>query len=313
MRVLVANPRGFCQGVDRAVEAVKTALKEFGAPVYLPHPVVHNTTVMEQLTAQGAVEVKGVAAVPDGAVCVFSAHGSPPEDFALALQKRLRVLDTTCPLVTKVHNEAKRYSREGYQVVLIGHQGHQEVRGTTGQVPMTLVSEEAEPPDLKGPVAILTQTTLSKYDVADAVARLRLRYPDAVVRDDICYAVSNRQDAVVEMVRQGARLILILGDKESSNTRRMVAVAQSHGAEAHRLLDESEFDPKWLDGKECVGVSSGASTPEEVVRELLKRLREEHGATIEEVQVADESSVKFRRVNFRSDVTTSSAPGAIAG
>ncbi|MSQ40421.1 MAG: 4-hydroxy-3-methylbut-2-enyl diphosphate reductase [Dehalococcoidia bacterium] len=309
MRVLVANPRGFCQGVDRAVEAVKAALKEYGPPVYLPHPVVHNATVMEQLKAQGAVEVKGVSDVPDGAVCVFSAHGSPPEDFALARQKRLRVVDTTCPLVTKVHNEAKRYSREGHQVVLIGHQGHQEVRGTTGQIPMTLLSEESEPPTLKGPVAILTQTTLSKYDVADAVARLRQRYPDAVVRDDICYAVSNRQDAVVEMVRQGARLVLILGDEESSNSQRMVDVAKSHGAEAQRLLDESEFDPKWLDGKECVGVSSGASTPDEVVQKLLKRLREEHGASIEEVQVADESGIRFRRVDFRSDVIAHLSPG----
>ncbi len=293
MRVLLAEPRGFCAGVSRAIEATREALRRFGAPVYLPHHVVHNEIVVRDLVARGAVVVEGVAAVPDGALCVFSAHGSPPEDYAMARQKGLRVIDAACPLVVKVHNEAKRYQREGYQVVLIGHQGHQEVRGTTGQAPMLLLSETEEPPALKGPVVVLTQTTLSKADVAAAVERIRQRSPGAVVRNDICYAVSNRQDAVVAMVRQGAEVVLILGSTSSSNSVRMKEVAEAHGARGYLLMTAEELDPAWLEGASCVGVSSGASTPEHLVQGLLEALREGYGAQVEVVAVAQEEHIVF--------------------
>ena len=293
MRVLLAEPRGFCAGVSRAIEATREALRRFRPPVYLPHHVVHNEIVVRDLEARGAVAVDGVAAVPDGAVCVFSAHGSPPGDYALAQQKGLRVIDAACPLVVKVHNEAKRYQREGYQVVLIGHQGHQEVRGTTGQAPMLLLSEDEEPPALQGPVAVLTQTTLSKQDVAAAVERIRQRSPGAVVRDDICYAVSNRQDAVVAMVRQGAEVVLILGSLSSSNSVRMKDVAEAHGARGYLLMTAEELDPALLEGVSCVGVSSGASTPEHLVQELLEALRERYDAQVEPVVVAQEEHILF--------------------
>ena len=293
MRVLLAQPRGFCAGVSRAIETAQETLRRYGSPVYLPHQVVHNEVVIKGLEAQGIVSVEGIAAVPDGAVCVFSAHGSPPEDYALAQQKGLRVVDATCPLVTKVHNEAKRYHQEGYQVMLIGHEGHQEVRGTTGQIPMTLLSEHDSPPEVQGPMAVVTQTTLSKYDVADAVARIRQRFPDAVVRDDVCYAVSNRQDAVVEMVRQGAEVVLILGSPSSSNSVRMKEVAEGHGARAYLLPSLDELAPVWLEEVSCVGVSSGASTPDHLVQELLGTMMEQYGAQVEEVVVAKEDHIVF--------------------
>ena len=315
MRVLLAQPHGFCAGVARAIGAAQETLRRYGAPVYLPHQVVHNEVVIKSLEAQGIISVESVAAIPKGAVCVFSAHGSPPEDFALAREKGLTVVDATCPLVAKVHNEAKRYHREGYQVVLIGHRGHQEARGTTGQVPMALVSEHDDPPEGEGPVAVLTQTTLSKDDVAEAVARIRQRYPDAVVRDDICYAVSNRQDAVVEMVRRGAEVVLILGSTTSSNSVRMKEVAEGQGSRAYLLLEPEGLDPEWLEGVSCVGVSSGASTPEHLLEGLVGRLVEECGGQVETVVVADEEHIAFtppRELRGRREVSPSS-PGPVAG
>jgi len=292
-RILVAQPRGFCAGVVRAIKAAKDTVAEFGAPVYLPHPVVHNELVIEGLEAQGIHSVHGVANVPDGSICIFSAHGSPEIDYRLASEKKLRVIDATCPLVTKVHNEARKYSKEGYDIVLIGHEGHPEVRGTMGQVPMTLISEDDSPPALKRPVAVLTQTTLSKRDVAESVGKIRNQYPDAIVRDDICYAVSNRQDAVVELIERGADVVLVLGSKESSNSVRMKEVAENLGVTAYLLLDANEFTLPMITSSTCVGVSAGASTPEAVVDEMLKVLQRNLGVQPEVVEVADESSVVF--------------------
>lgn len=293
MRVFLAQPRGFCAGVSRAINAAQATLQRYGAPVYIPHHVVHNEVVISALETQGIISVDGVASVPDNAVCVFSAHGSPPEDYLLAKAKGLTVVDATCPLVTKVHNEAKKYSQQGYHVLLVGHQGHQEVRGTTGQAAMTLLSEHDEPPELRGPVVVLTQTTLSKYDVADAVARVQRKVPDAVIRDDVCYAVSNRQDAVVEMVRKGAEVILILGSPTSSNSVRMKEVAEDHGAKAYLLAGLNELDFDWLKGTTCVGVSSGASTPEHLVQQLMDGLIDKYGVQVQEVVMAREDHIVF--------------------
>tara|TARA_B100000686_G_scaffold224217_1_gene231369 strand:+ start:848 stop:1777 length:930 start_codon:yes stop_codon:yes gene_type:complete len=292
-RILVAQPRGFCAGVVRAIKAAQDTVAEFGPPVYLPHPVVHNELVIQGLERQGIYSVQGVDNVPDGAICIFSAHGSPERDYRVAVEKDLRVIDATCPLVTKVHNEARKYSKEGYDIVLIGHEGHPEVRGTMGQVPMTLISENDSPPQLNRPVAVLTQTTLSKRDVAQSVTDIRKQYPDAIVRDDICYAVSNRQDAVVELVKQGAEVVLVLGSKDSSNSVRMKEVAADYGVPAYLLLDANEFTSSMIGSASVVGISAGASTPEAVVDDMLNLLQQELGVPPEVIQVADESGVVF--------------------
>ena len=292
-RILVAQPRGFCAGVVRAIKAAQDTVAEFGPPVYLPHPVVHNELVIQGLESQGIYSVQGVDNVPDGSICIFSAHGSPERDYRVAVEKDLRVIDATCPLVTKVHNEARKYSKEGYDIVLIGHEGHPEVRGTMGQVPMTLISENDSPPQLNRPVAVLTQTTLSKRDVAQSVTDIRKQYPDAIVRDDICYAVSNRQDAVVELVKQGAEVVLVLGSKDSSNSVRMKEVAVDYGVPSYLLLDANEFTSSMIGSASVVGVSAGASTPEAVVDDMLNLLQQELGVPPEVIQVADESGVVF--------------------
>lgn len=292
-RILVAQPRGFCAGVVRAIKAAQDTVAEFGPPVYLPHPVVHNELVIQGLERQGIHSVQGVDNVPAGSICIFSAHGSPERDYRVAVEKDLRVIDATCPLVTKVHNEARKYSKEGYDIVLIGHEGHPEVRGTMGQVPMTLISENDSPPQLHRPVAVLTQTTLSKRDVAQSVTDIRKLYPDAIVRDDICYAVSNRQDAVVELIKQGAEVVLVLGSKDSSNSVRMKEVAEDYGVPAYLLLDANEFTSSMIGSASVVGISAGASTPEAVVDDMLNLLQQELGVQPEVIEVADESGVVF--------------------
>jgi 4-hydroxy-3-methylbut-2-enyl diphosphate reductase len=289
-RILVAQPRGFCAGVVRAIKAAKDIVAELGVPAYLPHPVVHNELVIKDLEKQGIYSVSGVESVPDGAVCIFSAHGSPEMDYRLAAEKKLRVVDATCPLVTKVHNEARKYSKEGYDILLIGHKDH---RGTMGQVGMTLISEKDSPPTFHRPVAVLTQTTLSKRDVAQSVEKIRDQYPSAIIRDDICYAVSNRQDAVVRLIEDGADLVLVLGSKDSSNSVRMKEVAESLGVTAYLLLDASEFTSSMLENSQSVGISAGASTPESVVDEMLEILQQRLGVEPEIIEVADESGVIF--------------------
>ena len=275
MEVLLSSPRGFCAGVVRAIDVVDICLKKYGSPVYVKHQIVHNPYVVEELESRGAITVETVEEIPEGSLVVFSAHGSPPEDFEKAKARGLRVIDAVCPLVTRVHNEAKKYHREGKKVVLVGHQGHQEVRGTMGQVEMTLVDDTMEA-ELSGwdpdqEVAVLTQTTLSVGDTAQAIATIREKFPKAVIRNDICYATTNRQEAVTKMAGS-VDLVLVIGAETSSNCNRLREVAESLGVPSYLINGPEEIDPSWLDGKETVGVTSGASTPEVLVESVIEAL-----------------------------------------
>jgi 4-hydroxy-3-methylbut-2-enyl diphosphate reductase len=259
----------------RAIDVVDICLKQFGPPVYVKHQIVHNPHVVNDLESRGAITVETVEEVPEGSLVVFSAHGSPPEDFERAKARNLRVIDAVCPLVTRVHNEAKKYSREGKKVLLVGHRGHQEVRGTMGQIDMTLV-DDTSPTDLPDwspdqEIAVLTQTTLSVGDTARAIQAIRDRFPGALVRNDICYATTNRQDAVTKMAAD-VDLVLVIGAQNSSNCNRLREVAEAHGVPSYLINGPEEIDPAWLEGKERVGVTSGASTPEVLVESVVKAL-----------------------------------------
>jgi len=274
--VYLGSPRGFCAGVVRAVEIVERALKRYGAPVYVKHQIVHNPHVVADLESRGAITVEHVGDVPEGSIVVFSAHGSAPPDFELAAERNLKVIDATCPLVTRVHNEAKKYSRQGRRVIFVGHRGHQEVIGTMGQAPMTLM-DEREKPAVPGwgrdeEVTVLTQTTLSLRDTAQAISAIRARYPDAVVRNDICYATTNRQEAATAVANH-AELVLVIGAQNSSNCGRLREVAEAEGTPAHLINDPNELDQTWLDGVQRVGVTSGASTPETAVSSVIQALK----------------------------------------
>ena len=275
VEVLLSSPRGFCAGVVRAIDVVDICLKKFGSPVYVKHQIVHNPYVVEELESRGAITVETVEEIPEGSLVVFSAHGSPPEDFEKAKARGLKVIDAVCPLVTRVHNEAKKYHREGKKVVLVGHQGHQEVRGTMGQVEMTLIDDTSEIEfsdwDPNQEVAVLTQTTLSVGDTAHAIDTIRERFPEAVIRNDICYATTNRQDAVTKMAGS-VDLVLVIGAETSSNCNRLREVAESLGVPSYLINGPEEIDPSWLDGKEKVGVTSGASTPEVLVESVIRAL-----------------------------------------
>jgi 4-hydroxy-3-methylbut-2-enyl diphosphate reductase len=266
----------------RAVDVVELCLKKFGPPVYVKHQIVHNPYVVAELERKGAITVETVEEVPPGSLVVFSAHGSPPEDFVKARERRLRVIDAVCPLVTRVHNEAIKYHREGKKVLLVGHRGHQEVRGTMGQVPMTLIDDSSadltDGPFLQGPdwpgdasVAVLTQTTLSVADTARAIDAVKERFPNAVVRNDICYATTNRQAAVMEMAAL-VDLVLVIGAENSSNCNRLREVAEAQGVPAYLINGPQEIDPAWLEGKQRVGITSGASTPEVLVEQVIQAL-----------------------------------------
>jgi 4-hydroxy-3-methylbut-2-enyl diphosphate reductase len=278
-KVLLAAPRGYCAGVDRAVQIVERALDQLGAPVYVRKEIVHNRHVVTELEKRGAVFVDSEEEVPEGSVCVFSAHGVSPEVRRRASERNLRVIDATCPLVTKVHNEAKRFVRDGRKIILVGHKGHEEIEGTSGEAPdSTLVIESTEqidelglPPDAR--VAYLTQTTLSVDDTKQVVEGLRERFGDITGphSDDICYATQNRQVAVKALAGE-SDVVLIVGAFNSSNSNRMVEVAKKAGTPAYLVPDESYLDPVWLEGAETVGVSSGASAPEVLVEQLLDRL-----------------------------------------
>ena len=265
MKVYLGVPRGFCAGVVRAVDVVEIALKRFGRPVYVKHQIVHNPYVVSSLEAKGAVTVEDVDDIPRGSTVVFSAHGSPPEDFRTAAAKGLNVIDATCPLVTKVHNEARKYDSEGRKLVLVGHRGHQEVKGSMGQRPMHLVDdrEEIDLPDWDSdePVTVLTQTTLSVDDTRQAIDRIKGRFSDVVVRNDLCYATTNRQQAVKELCRS-VDMVLVIGAPNSSNCMRLREVAESHGVTAYLINGPEDLDPAWLEGVGSVGITSGASTPE---------------------------------------------------
>jgi len=299
-RVLLAAPRSFCAGVDRAIEIVERLLDQYGPPVYVRHQIVHNEHVVRRLEALGAVFVEHEDEIPRGEICVLSAHGVAPAVKANAERRGLRVVDAVCPLVSKVHAEARRYADSGHLVALVGHADHVEVIGTSGERPDSTVviesPEDAEKLDSGGkPIAVITQTTLSLDDVASTVDALATRFgglrrPDA---DDICYATQNRQDAVKEMVAQGATQILVIGSETSSNAQRLVEVAQAAGARATLVDGESALDEKLLNGHETIGLTAGASTPEELVRATAARLAEVGYALPEEIEVAKED-VHFR-------------------
>ena len=276
MDVVLGSPRGFCAGVVRAIEVVELCLEKFGPPVYVKHQIVHNPYVVASLERKGSITVEDVDEIPSGSVVVFSAHGSPPEDFQKAETRGLRVIDATCPLVTRVHNEALKYHREGRSILLVGHRGHQEVRGTMGQTPMTLVEEggEAALPDWSGdtPVVVLTQTTLSVDDTRNEVEEIKARFPDAITRADICYATTNRQEAAKELARN-VDMVLVIGAQNSSNCNRLREVAEAQGVPAYLINGPEDLDQAWLGGVTRVGITSGASTPEVLVDEVISALK----------------------------------------
>jgi len=296
-RVLLARPRGYCAGVDRAVQTVEKALEQHGAPIYVRKQIVHNLNVVRELEGKGAIFVEETDEVPEGAIVIFSAHGVAPEVHAQAGARKLRAIDATCPLVTKVHQEARRFAREGYDIVLVGHEGHEEVVGTTGQAPerIHLVDGpgEAQTVQVRDPsrVAWLSQTTLSVDETDRTVAALRDRFPELTnpPSDDICYATQNRQNAV-KAIAKGSDVVLVVGSPNSSNSVRLVEVALDEGAAAAYLVDEaSEVQFSWLDGAVTVGLTSGASAPEWVVDGVLALLAEQGFGTVEEVTTANET------------------------
>jgi 4-hydroxy-3-methylbut-2-en-1-yl diphosphate reductase len=277
--LLRVRPRGFCAGVVRAVDIVELALEAYGAPVYVHHEIVHNTYVVEQLRRRGAIFVEAIGEVPHGAVLVFSAHGVPPTVREEAKDRSLRVIDATCPLVTKVHLEALKFAREKRTIILIGHKDHQEIVGTSGEAPdRTLVVDSiaavdaltVEDPDR---LAFLTQTTLSLYDTQEIVARLRQRFPSIIgpASDDICYATQNRQEAV-EQVAKDVELILVVGSQNSSNSNRLVELAERLSIRAKLIDSANDIDPMWLDGIRRIGLTAGASAPEVLVKQVSDRL-----------------------------------------
>ena len=293
--VLLAAPRGFCAGVDRAVLIVERALEAYGPPVYVRHEIVHNTHVVNRLKDMGAVFVEDENDVPEGAVVVFSAHGSPPEAFDNSRRLGHELIDATCPLVTKVHHEARRYARDGLDIVLIGHEGHQEVIGTMGQAPRSInLVETPQDVDLlplsqDANVAYITQTTLSMDETSAVVDRLGERFENLhrPKRDDICYATQNRQDAVKDLTDQ-CDLVLVVGSETSSNSKRLVEVARDRGTPAHLIDDVAELDEAWLEGVDVVGITSGASAPELLVEELVLWFTSRGTERVKTVKVVDE-------------------------
>ena len=292
MEVILCSPRGFCAGVVRAIQVVEECLQRFGPPIYVKHQIVHNPYVVEDLESRGAVTVESVEEIPPGSRVVFSAHGSPPEDFEQARERGLQVIDAVCPLVTRVHNEARKYNREGRRVILVGHNGHQEVKGTMGQAPMHLVDENSEDRlpdwDPDTPVAVLTQTTLSVGDTASAIDEIREQFPQALVRNDICYATTNRQEAVSKMASL-VDLALVIGAQNSSNCNRLLELARSLGVPAYLINGPGEIRPEWLEGVATVGIASGASTPEVLVEDVISALNPEKVTLLE----GEEENITF--------------------
>ncbi len=293
--VLLAAPRGYCAGVDRAVDAVERALATHGAPVYVRKQIVHNLHVVRDLEAKGAIFVEEETEVPEGAVVVLSAHGVAPDVYTNASERRLLVLDATCPLVTKVHLEALRFARDDQTILLIGHAGHEEVVGTTGQAPDRTILvqdlEEARTVQVPDPenLSYLTQTTLSVDETNAIVGVLRERFPaiQGPPREDICYATQNRQDAIKEIARR-ADVVLVIGSDNSSNSNRLAEVARELGTPAHLVDDETEVDPAWIEGADVVGLTSGASAPERLVDRMLSWLAEQGATEVQEVRLTEE-------------------------
>lgn len=294
--LLVASPRGFCAGVSYAIEIVDLVLDHYGPPVYVRHEIVHNRHVCDRLRARGAVFVDDLAEVPRDSLLIYSAHGVSPAVRASAAERGLRVIDATCPLVTKVHLEAIRFARMDYQILLIGHRGHVEVEGTLGHAPdrMHLVETSADVEKLELPdsekVAVVTQTTLSVDDTRDVIDAIRRRFPSARTpdKDDICYATQNRQTAVKELART-CELVLVIGSPTSSNANRLVEVARNSGAEARLIECAGDVDPDWLSGRSSVGLTAGASTPESLVQQTIAQLRMLGCTNVSDLETAREN------------------------
>lgn len=295
MKILLAAPRGFCAGVNMAIESLDLAIQAFGTPIYVYHEIVHNKYVVDTFRGKGAIFVESLEEVPVGSTLLFSAHGVSPEIRRLARERKLYAIDATCPLVTKVHLEAIRYAKEGYTILLIGHEGHDEVIGTMGEAPQAMVlvesAEEADtlefPPGTK--LAYLTQTTLSVDDANRIISRLRARFPQIAnpPKDDICYATQNRQEAV-HLLARAADVVLVLGSQNSSNSQRLKEIAQENGVPARLIDGAQDMDPTWFEGVTTVLITAGASAPESVVQECITYLRDRFGATVESRSIREE-------------------------
>ena len=318
-KLVLAAPRGYCAGVDRAVQTVEQALRLHGAPVYVRKEIVHNKHVVEELRERGAIFVEEETEVPEGSVCVFSAHGVAPSVRAGAIERRLQTIDATCPLVTKVHREAVRFAEDGYTIVLVGHAGHEEVEGTMGEAPerILLVQDEddVETLEVDDPerIAYVTQTTLAVGETAAIVDRLKLRFPKIVGprTDDICYATTNRQAAVKQMA-PACDLLLVVGSRNSSNSVRLVEVARDCGTESHLIDNAGEVKEEWLDGRTVVGISSGASAPENLVTDLVEFFRRRGVTDVSEFDVVKED-VRFMLPKQIREAITAETPGGVVG
>jgi 4-hydroxy-3-methylbut-2-enyl diphosphate reductase len=308
-RILLAWPRGYCAGVERAVDTVERALSIYGRPVFVRKQIVHNSHVVHDLERKGAIFVDDEREIPRGAVTVLSAHGVAPEVYRNADARELRVIDATCPLVTKVHLEARRFARDGYTILLIGHEGHEEVTGTSGEAPESIVLvgsvQEARTVQVPDPakVAYLSQTTLSVDETGEILDVLRERFPalQGPHRDDICYATQNRQEAVKDLAARSG-VVLVIGSQNSSNSNRLVEVARSLGVEAHLIEDETDIAPGWLTGVETVGVTSGASAPEWLVDRVISHLKDLGATEVEELRTMEEQMVFSLPVRVRLPV-----------
>jgi 4-hydroxy-3-methylbut-2-en-1-yl diphosphate reductase len=295
VKIILANPRGFCAGVNMAIDSLERALELFGTPLYVYHEIVHNQPVVERFRGRGVVFVESIADIPNGGTVLYSAHGVAPAIRAESAARNLRAIDATCPLVTKVHLEALRFAQQGYQIILIGHDGHDEVIGTMGEAPaaMTLVEDTNDvdqlpfPPNAK--LAYLTQTTLSVDEAETVIAALRRRYPQIAgpAKEDICYATQNRQDAVKKMIDE-VEAVLVLGSQNSSNSLRLTEIARAHGRAAYLIDTAAELRDEWFTGVQTVLVTAGASAPEENVQECVRYLQDRFGAELEERTVREE-------------------------
>jgi 4-hydroxy-3-methylbut-2-en-1-yl diphosphate reductase len=298
-KVVLAAPRGYCAGVDRAVQAVEHALDIHGPPIYVRKEIVHNKHVVQQLEKRGAIFVEEETEVPEGKTVVFSAHGVAPSVHENAEARQLRTIDATCPLVTKVHVEARKFAAQGYTIILIGHEGHEEVEGTTGEAPdeimLVQTADDVDELEVDDPekVAYITQTTLSVDETTEIIEKLREKFPAMVGprTDDICYATTNRQVAVKQLASE-CDLVLVIGSTNSSNSNRLVEVAREHGAASHLIDNHLQVEEEWLDGVETVGITSGASAPEELVESLVDFFRERGADDVSELRVIDED-VRF--------------------
>jgi len=295
MKILLANPRGFCAGVNMAIECLDETIRMFGPKVFVYHEIVHNKYVVERFTQQGVTFVNTIDEVPEGSILLFSAHGVSPEVRTQSRARRLQTIDATCPLVTKVHLEAIKYARDGYHIILIGHEGHDEVIGTMGEAPasITLVETPEEVAQLKLPaeakIAYLTQTTLSVDEAGRAITALKQKYPgiESPPKEDICYATTNRQDAVKQLAQQ-ADVVIVLGSQNSSNSRRLREIGESIEKPAFLIDGANELQPAWFESAETVLITAGASAPEEVVQDCIEWLQSRYGATLDEITTREE-------------------------